>query len=525
VATSQRLYESACPGCGAAVSFRSAASTHAVCGYCQTTVVRKGDVLESLGKVAQIFDNYSPLQLYAQGEQGGKAFTLIGRLQYDSPAGRWTEWLALFDDGRSVVLSEDNGSFVWLAPMMDVNNVPDASRALLGSRHVLLGYVFSVTAAQRAQCIAAQGEFSQAPVLNQYAQHAELRSADGKLLTIDYASTPPSVYLGKAVELDTLKLTGLKDSSSATLQGRQFNCPNCASPVSVQLELSKSVTCPACNSAIDLSQGVGGELRHALQHEPIRPQIALGTVGTLAGKQWQVVGYQHRMSAGNDDSDEDGVESFGWEEYLLYNAKAGFQFLVDATDGWSLYKTATGAPKQSFGSNTVSYLGTTYRHDYTCRAYTDYVAGEFYWPLKRDDKTFNTEYSSGKSLLSCERSGQEITWSVGTRVDHTLVMQAFGVQSDDAKLFIRDANPISLFTIKTVFWTILCIMIATAMLGMCSTRTPRDCSKEYDSNSSLSAEQQREQCERSKRNNRGNSSGSWGGGSYGGYSSGGGGHK
>ena len=87
----QRTYRAPCPGCGAPVEFRSAQSTHAVCGYCQSTVVRSGDVLQRLGKMAELFDDHSPLQLMASGriQLDGKdvPFTLIGRLQYKSDAG------------------------------------------------------------------------------------------------------------------------------------------------------------------------------------------------------------------------------------------------------------------------------------------------------------------------------------------------------------------------------------------------------------------------------------------------------
>jgi membrane protease subunit (stomatin/prohibitin family) len=38
-----------CPGCGAPVEFRSAQSTHAVCPYCQSTVLRQGEVLSRIG--------------------------------------------------------------------------------------------------------------------------------------------------------------------------------------------------------------------------------------------------------------------------------------------------------------------------------------------------------------------------------------------------------------------------------------------------------------------------------------------
>ena len=50
----QRYYRAPCPGCGAPVEFKSAQSTHAVCGYCQSTVVRSGEVLTRLGKMAEL---------------------------------------------------------------------------------------------------------------------------------------------------------------------------------------------------------------------------------------------------------------------------------------------------------------------------------------------------------------------------------------------------------------------------------------------------------------------------------------
>jgi ribosomal protein S27AE len=71
----QRAYRAACPGCGAPVLFRSAQSTHAVCGYCHSTVVRDGERLSRIGKMADVFDDYSRLQLMASGRWNGVGFT------------------------------------------------------------------------------------------------------------------------------------------------------------------------------------------------------------------------------------------------------------------------------------------------------------------------------------------------------------------------------------------------------------------------------------------------------------------
>ncbi len=78
----QRSYRAPCPGCGAPVEFRSAQSTHAVCGFCQSTVLRQGETLLRIGKMAELFDDHSPLQLQASGIWNNKPFTLVGRLQY-----------------------------------------------------------------------------------------------------------------------------------------------------------------------------------------------------------------------------------------------------------------------------------------------------------------------------------------------------------------------------------------------------------------------------------------------------------
>jgi hypothetical protein len=79
--TPQRAYRAACPACGAPVEFRSAQSTHAVCSFCRSTIVRSGETLARVGTVAEVFEDYSPLQLMASGRIDGKSFTLVGRLQ------------------------------------------------------------------------------------------------------------------------------------------------------------------------------------------------------------------------------------------------------------------------------------------------------------------------------------------------------------------------------------------------------------------------------------------------------------
>ena len=231
----QRSYRAPCPGCGAPVNFLSAQFTHAVCSYCQSTVVRSGDKLARIGKMAELFDDHSPLQLQASGvwnRAGVKtAFTLVGRLQYKYGEGTWTEWHAVLVDGSSAYLSEDNGSYVFTTPLAAQQDVPEAAGFQLGKSMRLNGRAFSVASNQTVALISAQGELPHLPKLGVPFEVVELRSQGdglgiglgigsgidvgagaGEVLSIDYGTQPPTLSMGGAVLLEDLQLAGLKRS-------------------------------------------------------------------------------------------------------------------------------------------------------------------------------------------------------------------------------------------------------------------------------------------------------------------------
>jgi hypothetical protein len=220
-------------------------------------VVRDGETLKRIGKMAELFDDHSPLQLQTSGTRGTQAFTLVGRLQYKYGEGTWTEWHALLDDGSSAFLSEDNGAYVWATALPPQASLPEATRFRVGASTTINGTAFSVASNQSVALIAAQGELPRLPELGQAHAMVELRSADGAVLSIDYSGQPPAMSKGVAVRLEDLKLSGLREGSATIEQGRQFACPNCGVSLTPVLATTQSMTCSACSSIIDLSQGVG----------------------------------------------------------------------------------------------------------------------------------------------------------------------------------------------------------------------------------------------------------------------------
>jgi hypothetical protein len=530
-----RAYQAACPNCGAAVEFRSAASAFAVCSFCRSTVVREGNALRKIGESAELFDDHSPLQLGAGGRYQGASFTLVGRLQYRYAGGTWNEWHALFDSGKSGWLSEDNGRYVaaFDAPLQ--GDIPTAEALRVSAQEVVNGQPWVVASITDATLIAAQGELPFAPNLTSAFKVADLRSTRGEVATLDYSNAAAVQWsIGRSVNLADLAMTGLASGAAEKkLKARSIECPSCGASLNVKLSTTQSIVCHQCHAVVDVSRGVGGDLQHYAQVNGMEPQIALGRVGSLSldgsgdqkekapakPTQWMVVGYVERCEVASSADDEQVF----WREYLLYNRMEGFAFLVDAQDGWSWSRPVTGVPEG--GGDALKFEGATYRKLYTYEGKVTYVLGEFYWQLRRDETTLNTDYEGvgphfDRRLNREQTSGagtQEITWSGGRTLSAEVVMKAFKLGDDQLRALERDATPTaagSSLLFKVLLWVF--IIIVVLMVFRCGSNN--DCSSQLNTYGEASNEYQR--CLASNR------SGGYrtGGGSYGGYSSGGG-HK
>ena len=181
---------------------------------------------------------------------------------------------------------------------------------------------------------------------------------------------------------------------------------------------------------------------------------------------------------------------------MLYNQKKGFCFLVDATEGWSLVRPATGAP--TVKGKTAIYQNKNYTLKYSYQAETDYVCGEFYWLVQRGQKTANQDFANGKNLLSLEQTANEAVWSIGGVIASDAVAQAFDLNSK-RELFNRDdASPLSSDSRVGIVAILVILFVVIVFIVLLRSCTSDDTSSSYGSHTS--------------------------GGSYGG-SSGGGGHK
>jgi hypothetical protein len=203
-----------CPACGAPVEFKSAAP-FAVCSHCQSLLFRRDMTLESLGKVAQVPADFSPLQLYTGGVFEKHRFTLVGRIRKAWDEGSWSEWCALFDDQRMGWLAEAQGDLVMLfeRPASAFAAPPTLdwlSHVKGGETLPLEGRRFTVTDAKKVICLGAEGELSAGMTMNSAMLSVDLHGPGLELATIEVAGRAMHLFMGRYVEFEECRFSNLR---------------------------------------------------------------------------------------------------------------------------------------------------------------------------------------------------------------------------------------------------------------------------------------------------------------------------
>lgn len=424
-----------CPSCGAPVVFRSAASILAVCDYCKSTLIRHDLELENLGRMAELLEDASPLQRGAEGRYKGGHFAVVGRIQLKYEGGIWNEWHLLFDNMKTGWLSEASGSYVLTFQSPTPENIPPFDDMKVGQTLTLLGESFRVSARESATCIAGEGELPFKVGAGYPAPAIDLAN-ERNFASIDYSETPPLLFVGEQVELAALGMTGLRErEASAGKAGvKSFNCPSCAAPLEIRAKGTESVACGSCGSVIDVANDNFKVLSRYNARLTREPRLPLGSRGRLRGADYDVVGYLCRQVK------VDGLP-YEWSEYLLYGEQEGFRWLSEYQGHWNFIKTTTRLPVVTPGK-AARFLDRTYRHFQTATAEVSYVLGEFYWRVKVGEDATVSDYVAPPLMLSEERSGKEIVWSLAEYIEPEEIATAFKPpQTLPAKVGIAPNQP------------------------------------------------------------------------------------
>lgn len=425
------------------MTFKSAASVYAVCEFCRSTLLRDGEDLKNLGRMADLMDDPSLIRIGSEGKFRGVHFGVIGRIQLKHESGLWNEWHILFDDARSGWLSEAGGEYVVSALVPVREPVPDFATLTPEMQVRIDGRTFIVTDLESARCIAGEGELPFKVESGYDVDTADLRGND-RFVTIDYSETPPLVFVGYPAKFDDLKLTRLRDSTvtaaggEATLKAQAFNCPHCASPLAVHSGEIESVACGSCGSIIGIDNEKVQLLAKAAQSMRVTPWLPLGSKGRLHDIEWEAIGFMQR-------STKSAGVVYTWSEYLLFNAQQGFAWLTEYQGHWNFARVLSKPPSASRGQTSFWWKTGLFKLFSSGKAEVSYVVGEFYWRVSVGETCEVDDYIMPPLMLSREVTKKESTWSESEYLEPEELCAAFKITvlpPERVGVFANQPNPL-----------------------------------------------------------------------------------
>jgi hypothetical protein len=182
----------------------------AVCPYCRATLLRRDLDVAAIGVMAALLPDSSPIQLGARGRWRGVGFSVIGRLQLQYPAGTWSEWHLLLDDGRPGWLGDAAGEYTVTLEAPAPADLPPWERLQPGMALRLGATDFEVADVREARIVAGEGELPFVVGPGHAVRAADLRGPAGEFATLDYGEAPPRVYVGETADLEALAMSGLR---------------------------------------------------------------------------------------------------------------------------------------------------------------------------------------------------------------------------------------------------------------------------------------------------------------------------
>jgi predicted RNA-binding Zn-ribbon protein involved in translation (DUF1610 family) len=441
-----------CPSCGAQVQFRSHASVVAVCEFCRATVMKDADSVKDLGKMSSALEDYTRIQIGTAGAVGGRNFSVVGRIQLRYSAGMWNEWFLLFDDTGTGWLGDSSGLYTVTTEAEASGALPAFAEIEPGRLYTIAGQRYTASEKRSAECIGGQGELPFRVGAGWQARVADFRAGAG-FVTLDYSdSETPALYNGVSVTLEEMKCQLLRDDeqikeSAGKYRGKldALECPSCGTAIKYLPGVTTSLVCPSCQARLDAAGPQAQILAQGEKVERVRTTIPLGAEAKINGADYQVIGAMIR--ADNEQTE--------WTEYLLYNTRASFFWLVETDQGWSRTNVMNNWPDwRSLDADHAELDKVSYNKLYGYPATVKFAAGAFNWRVAAGDVVQVFEFENGQTRLAAELTGEELTWSRSTPVAFDQVKAWFGtaLRLDAQRKAPPEALPSTSTANKFLWW-------------------------------------------------------------------------
>ncbi len=207
--TSPAPRTTSCPNCGASIRFLWAQAVQTTCQYCKAVLVRRDLDLETIGQQANFPETGSPIQIGTEGKWRNQTFLVVGRLAYQWARGRWNEWHCRMADGTSAWLSDAQLDYAMTIAASPDSPLPDQNDIRVGRTLFFGDHAYDVVTMTFASYLGTEGELPFTTIGRESCLFADLHNDAGRLATIDYADSPPTLYLGEYCSFDDLQFKQL----------------------------------------------------------------------------------------------------------------------------------------------------------------------------------------------------------------------------------------------------------------------------------------------------------------------------
>lgn len=213
----------------------------------------------------------------------------------------------------------------------------------------------------------------------------------------------------------------------ATVAPAQLECPKCTAIVTYfDAKNSTFYVCPHCRSFFEYeNEGppriMGGFKKVLVEN----PTLLLGTVGTLLGESYLVVGFILKREVRH---------SAQWIEYMLLHQATGAYVQLAVFEGhWMLIELVRGSYKVGLPSSRHAYVFTDDTNYALYNRYQQivlYAMGEFDWNILEDEKLNISEFIAPPYMLVQERNPRtkKSEWYKATYLEPSTVQAAFNLE-------------------------------------------------------------------------------------------------
>lgn len=445
------------------MTFKFAGARAQVCKYCKFLVARTDRGLTPMGRVADLVEIPSPLQVGVTGYWNGKRFEVEGRVQLDrvgAASAPWQEfYVGLTDSGEGYWVAFAQGRWYWTREIVGAQLPPLSSLGPGTTLALRETGPISIAEVGRRKVISAEGELPDVALAGGVTPYADFGGQGNVFGTLDYGdgqTIPPKLFVGQQMDPASFKLDSGQPLEVKEAQVSAVTCPGCGGSLPLASSQSERIVCRYCGMASDVR--AGGQLA-ALGHAPRpteQPFIPLGSEGVLRDRRVIVIGFVVRGTW------VDG-EHYAWREYLLWSGpNGGYVWLLEEDRKWQL---AVPIPpgEATVRRGSVDYQNRHYHFKQSVEARVECVIGEFYWKVEAGETVQASEYTGPGGLISVEQDRNEVNLSFCYPVSAQEIGQAFQIAAPPTpgafESFQSSAESSGVNWGKVITWAIIILIV------------------------------------------------------------------